>query len=122
MSEEEEILDLTRKPNQQNSLFWLYGVALMLFVYWFLSQSLFLPFGELALFCGMVILIIVAVIRLSRSEYNKRTSYFYFVGRIILIAGVFLHIQGYPQARYFLWASFAFFGMGLFILYFLKRS
>ncbi|MEM9051915.1 MAG: hypothetical protein AAGC47_07690 [Bacteroidota bacterium] len=122
MSEEDEILDFTKKPGQKINVFWLYGVALALFFYWFLSGYLFWPFGEPALFCGMVILIIAAVIRLGRSEDNRMTSYSYFVGRIVLIAGVFLHIQGYPQARYFLWVSFAFFGLGLAALYFLKRS
>lgn len=118
MSEEDEILDLKKKPNQGLNIYLVYGAALILFIYWFISGYLFWPFGQPALLLGMILLLIAAVLRLGRAEERRFTAYAYFGGRIILIAGVYLHIVGYPWAQYFLWTSFAFFGAGLAGLYF----
>jgi|GEM_PF-2350417 len=122
MSEEDEILDLKRKPRQGLNVYLIYAAALLFFIYWFLSDYLFWPFGEPALLCGMILLLIAAVIRLRRSDEKRFTAYAYFIGRVILIAGVFLHIVGYPQAEYLLWTSFLFFGIGLAGLYFGNRN
>jgi uncharacterized membrane protein len=122
MSEEDEILDLQRKPRQSLNVYLVYGAALLFFIYWFLSDYLFWPFGKPALSVGMILLLIAAVIRLRRSDEKRLTAYAYFFGRVILIVGVFLHIVGYPQAEYLLWASFLFFGIGLAGLYFGNRN
>ncbi|MGB6036458.1 MAG: hypothetical protein WBG42_09320 [Cryomorphaceae bacterium] len=122
MSEEDEILDLKRKPRQGLNVYLVYGAALLFFFYWFLSDYFFWPFGEPALLVGMILLLIAAVIRLRRSDEKRFTAYAYFIGRVILIAGVFLHIIGYPQAEYLLWTSFLFFGIGLAGLYFGNRN
>lgn len=122
MSEEDEILDLKRKPRPGLNVYLVYGAALLFFIYWFLSDYLFWPFGEPALLGGMILLLIAAVIRLRRSHEKRFTAYAYFIGRVILIAGVFLHIVGYPQAEYLLWTSFLFFGIGLAGLYFGNRN
>ncbi len=117
MSEEDEILDLRKNPNPGLNVYLIYGAALILFIYWFISDYLFWPFGEPALLIGMILLLIAAVIRLRSAEEKRLTAYAYFAGRVILIAGVLLHIVGYPQAEYFLWTSFVFFGAGLLGLY-----
>ncbi|MCZ4410386.1 hypothetical protein O3Q51_16340 [Cryomorphaceae bacterium 1068] len=122
MSEEDEILDLKRKPRQGLNVYLVYGASLVFFIYWFLSDYLRWPFGEPALLCGMILLLIAAVIRLRRSEEKRLTAYAYFVGRVILIVGVFLHIVGYPKAEYFLWTSFVLFGVGLLGLYVGNRN
>jgi hypothetical protein len=115
--EEDEILDLKKKPSRGLNLYWVYGGALILFLYWFASDYLLWPLGQQALFVGMLLLLIAAAIRLKRSKENKVTAYAYFGGRVVLIAGVFLHIRGYPQSVYLLWLSFFFFGIGLLGLY-----
>ncbi len=117
MSEEDEILDLRKNPNPGLNVYLIYGAALILFIYWFISDYFFWPFGDPALLIGMILLLIAAVIRLRSAEEKRLTAYAYFAGRVILIAGVFLHIVGYPQAEYFLWTSFVFFGAGLLGLY-----
>jgi FtsH-binding integral membrane protein len=122
MSEEDEILDLRKKPNQGLNVYLVYGIALLLFIYWFLSDYLYWPFGQPALLLGMILLFIAAFIRLRRSEEKRFTAYAYFLGRVILIVGVFLHVIGYPQAEYLLWTSFIFFGAGLSGLYFGKKN
>ena len=122
MSEEDEILDLKKKPNQGLNVYLVYGIALILFIYWFVSAYLFWPFGQPALLLGMILLLIAAVLRLRKAEEKWFTAYAYFAGRVILIAGVFLHIVGYPQAQYLLWTSFVFFGAGLVGLYVGKRN
>lgn len=122
MSEEDEILDLKRKPRHVATVYLVYGASLLFFIYWFLSDYLLWPFGEPALLCGMILLLIAAVIRLRSSDEKRLTAYSYFVGRVILIAGVFLHILGFPQAQYLLWTSFLFFGIGLLGLYVGNRN
>jgi len=122
MSEEDEILDLKKKPNQGLNVYLVYGAALILFIYWFVSGYFFWPLGNAALLFGMLFLLFAAVVRLRRSEDRPLTAYAYFAGRIVLIVGVFLHIQGFPQAEYLLWTSFAFFGLGLSALYFRKNT
>jgi hypothetical protein len=122
MSEEEEILDYKAKPVKKLNVYWIYGIALALFVYWFVAGLLFWPFVQPALFLGMVLLVIAAIVRLNRSEENKPTAYAYFVGRIMLIAGVYLHVIGYPQSQYFMWVSFVFFAAGIASLYLRRKT
>jgi len=122
MLEEDEILDFTKTQDKGLNVLWLYAISLSLFMYWFVADYLLWPFGDIVLFFGMAILLIAAIIRLRKSRDNKWTSYAYFMGRIVLILGVLLHVLGYPQARYLLWISFAFFGIGLITLFYNKRS
>lgn len=122
MSEEDEILDLKTKSKPLLNLYLVYGAALLFFIYWFLADYLFWPFGWQALLVGMILLLIAAAIRLRRSEEKRWSAYAYFIGRAVLIAGVFLHIVGFPQAFYLLWTSFLFFGVGLLGLYVRKKE
>jgi len=122
MSEEDDILDLHNRPKSGWNVYLIYGSALALFFYWFISGYFFWPLGSAALLVGMLLLLFAALVRLRRSEDRPLTSYAYFAGRIILIVGVYLHIQGYPKAEYLLWISFAFFGLGLAGLYFRKKT
>jgi FtsH-binding integral membrane protein len=122
MSEEDEILDLRKKPSRKLNLYLVYALALAFFIYWFASGYFFWPLGQAALLSGMLLLLFAAFIRLHRANEKPLTAYAYFAGRVILIVGVFLHIQGFPEAQYLLWTSFAFFGLGLFGLYFRKKN
>lgn len=122
MSSEEEILDYRNNPEKGIPLTPFYGVAFLLFIYWFGAGYFQLPFTWYALLLGMVLLFIAAVIRFRRVVNKTYTDYAYLVGRSSLIVGVFLHLSGWPYSQWFMWGAFAFFGAGLLNLILTNRS
>ncbi len=122
MSTEEEILDYRKKPNKGLKLTPFYGVAFVLFVYWYGAGFMHWPFTWEALLLGMILLFVAAFIRFRRVEEKSITDYAYLVGRLSLIIGVFLHLSNWSYSQYFMWGAFAFFAIGLFNLTILNRS
>jgi len=121
MSTEEDILDYKKKRESGFKVFPIYGLAFLLFLYWFAADYLFWPLGNTALAVGMVLLLVAAIVRFKRVKAKTFTDYAYLAGRLTLIAGVYLHVTGWPDAGYFLWFAFAFFGSGLLAMY-LRKS
>lgn len=119
---DENILDYDdskRRPNKLLSGVFMFSMAL--FFYWFLSGFSGLPYGEMALFIGLILLLIVTVVRFFIKPGRKLFEYFYFFGKLALFAAIFLVLSHTPGGYYFAWAAFFLFATGLIVLYMKKK-
>lgn len=118
----EDILDYddsVKRPDKLLSA--VFFSSLALFIYWFLSGYLGLPFGEMALLIGLILLLIVTVIRFFRKRNRKLFEYLYFFGKLALFGAIFLVLSHFPGGFYMTWVAFFLFASGLIVLYFKKR-
>ena len=111
---DEEILDYTEKKKRPNRWYnAVMGLALALFFYWFLSGFFGWPFGNWALFTGLLLLLVVTVIRFLAKRRRRAFEWFYFIGKLILFTAIFLRLTHYPFAIYFIVGALALFVLGL---------
>lgn len=114
----EEILDYKKSKNKSSKVLKaVFILAMILFVYWFGAGYLGWPYGGLALFTGLAMLSLVTIIRFFLQRRRKLFSWFYFLGKLTLIAAIFLSLMHYSFANYFIWGAFVFFAAGVATLY-----
>lgn len=118
----DEILDLPKQQQGEAWTTWLFAGAILLFAYWYVAPFVDLPLAQTAVFFGLVLLLVVMVKRFWSSPKTGLYPYFYFFGKLSLLVGVYLHIAKLPFATFIFWISFAFFGLGLAMLLFKKKS
>lgn len=119
---EEDILDYDetkRRPDKLLSAVFI--VSITLFFYWFLSGYVGFPYGEIALFTGLILLFLVTVFRFFSKRGRSAFEYFYFIGKLALFAAIFMVLSNIPGGFYLTWAAFFMFAIGLVILSFKKK-
>jgi hypothetical protein len=123
MDTEEEILDYKRQKKRRPSwTYFLYGLTLLLFLYWFISGYLAWPYGSRALELGLAFLAWAAVRRFLSNPDKGFYAFAYLGGRLCLILGIYFYLRHFPFATILLWTSFGMFAAGLITLQFRGRD
>jgi hypothetical protein len=116
----DQILDYSRKQKGYSRFFnVLYGIALLLFAYWFIADFRAWPFESIALLTGLSLLFVVTVVRFFGQKERKLFQYFYLAGKLVLMAAIYIHLIGL-DTNYFIWIAAGCFGGGLLLLTFKK--
>lgn len=121
MEEYDDVLDKEDKPGRVNYINWMFGIAIVLFVYWYVGGFMQWPYPGLGLLAGLVILLVVMVARFIETSSKKLHNYLYFAGKISLIGAIYLYLMHGPHAMWFVWGAFGFFAGGILALSFQSR-
>ncbi len=116
LNTENEILDIEQAEERSRAAAICFGVAIALFVYWFVADLMHWPHGGYALIFGMFILLVVMVLRFLKYRQTGIYQYFYFGGKVSWLVGIYAYIMHFPISTWFVWSAFGFFGVGLLVL------
>jgi uncharacterized membrane protein YgcG len=117
----DEILDEVQKSNPQKKIQWLFGSAIVLFVYWYFGGFFNAPYTGMTLLVGLLILLVVMVLRFAATESKRLYHYLYFAGKLALVAAIYLYLMHLPYTQGFIWVATACFGGGILALSFQKN-
>lgn len=121
MNTENEILDLEQSEERSRATAICFGIAIALFVYWFIADLMHWSYGGYALIFGLLILLVVMVLRFLKYRQTGLYQYFYFGGKVSLLVGIYTYIMHFPISQWFVWSAFGFFGVGLLVLTLSKK-
>lgn len=124
MSEEiDDILDYKPKTERHTRVVkFLYGFSFFLFGYWFFADFVRWPFTGWALLLGLILLLAITLIRFIYKDERAPFEYAYFLGKVVLIAAVYVNFMNLPYPFYFIFTSFGFFLLGLILLTTQRRN
>lgn len=112
----DEILDYRREaPPRVGLIRTLFAIAILLLAYWFLADDMKWPYKSWGLFIGLVLLAAITVIRFIYKPQPALFEIAYFIGKLVLIAGIFVSFMGFPYPYYYIVGAAVFFFLGIVI-------
>lgn len=114
---EEEILDYeTPKTPRSKWINTTYGVSIAFLVYSFIADIARWPGKDISLLIGLFLLLIITVVNFFRRKGRALFEWAYFIGKVTLIAAIYLKLARYPQAYTLIYITFGCFAFGLLAL------
>src|SRR5690554_5571994 len=112
----DEILDYhIEAPPKQRLTKVLFAMAILMLGYWFVADSMEWPFKSWSLLLGLLLLTSIIVIRFIAKPQPALSEISYFIGKLILIAGIFVSFMELPKPFYYIISAAVFFFIGMFI-------
>ena len=114
--DDDEILDYPRdSPPKFGLIKTLFAIAIITLAYWFVGDEMNWPLKSWALLTGLVILAAITIIRFISKPKPALFEIAYFIGKLILIAGIFVSFMGFQHRYYYIIAAALFFFLGMII-------
>lgn len=115
---DDEILDYNRSKRPTARVANIFIVlSFLFFLYWFSAGFMGWRYAGVALFCGLLILLLITVVRFFAKQRRRLYSWLYFSGKMLLFAAIFLGLMHFRYASYFIMGAFGCFLSGLAVLY-----
>ena len=112
----DEILDYrSETPPRVGLIKILFAAAILMLVYWFIADDLGWAHKSWGLVSGLVLLIIIIVIRFVLNPRPALFEILYFIGKLVLIAGIFVSFMDFPNPYYYIFTAAALFLIGIII-------
>lgn len=112
----DEILDYREEtPPRAGLIKTLFATAILTLGYWFVADSMNWPHKSWGLFLGLILLAVITIIRFIYKRQPALFEIAYFIGKLILIAGIFVSFMGFPHRYYYIIAAAVFFFVGVVI-------
>lgn len=114
--ENDEILDFREEtPSRFGFIKILFALAILMLAYWFIADEMNWPLKTWGLLLGLVLLAAITIIRFISKPKPALFEIAYFIGKLILIAGIFVSFMGFPHRYYYIVAAAVFFFLGIVI-------
>ena len=114
--ENDEILDFREEtPSRFGFIKILFALAILMLAYWFIADEMNWPLKTWGLLLGLVLLAAITIIRFFRKSQPALFEIAYFLGKLALIAGIFVSFMGFPHRYYYIIAAAVFFFVGVLI-------
>lgn len=112
----DEILDYREEAQPRVKLIkTLFAIAILLLAYWFIADEMNWPLKTWGLFIGLVLLAAITIIRFISKPQPALFEIAYFLGKLALLAGIFVSFMGFPHRYFYIIAAAIFFFVGVVI-------
>ncbi len=114
---DEEIIDYQTPNSKPNKWFSAtYGVSIAFLIYSFVADVAEWPGTNTALLIGLFLLLVITGINFFSRARRALFEWAYFIGKVTLIAAIYLKLAHYPEAYTLIYFTFGCFAFGLIAL------